>query len=400
MSTTPAEAASQGAGVPTMSEVDRITAHTDPVVRNLQITQCYHELSTALVTRIGRAANWCTFAVWASKQAGQTIRQEDLARHLERLLGSSPDTRDCAALVVRRLRWIIPRRVRRDADRLVLQTVAAVVGLDAAGDAAAEGNRKVFAEIAREFARFLAAFSGEQADGEHQIAEFCAALRPGDPPEGQRYLRQAFTRYHQALFTSDPKRLAELLLLANLEIGVHEQTRLQPEITAALEAPIVDPDEVERRLLDLLLPGGGLRRRLRLAILALSGRRRLLRVACEHLARHARTVARHAVTEHMMTLSLPSGQLLYLGQDLPAEFPPVLSQLSDPELLALLREIDPTTDSLLGTGARDWSDLPDRMHYIADLFRCQAQRDDLLSPPFTPEQVVAVKGGRRPSGRL
>jgi hypothetical protein len=392
----PADAACQGGGVPTVSEVDRIAAYTDPVVRNLQITQCYHELSSALAARTGGAANWCTFAVWASKQVGQTIRQEDLARHLEGLLSSSPEARACAALVVRRLRWVIPQRARHGAERLVLRAVASTVGFDAASDAAARGNRKVFEEIAREFARFLAACSGEQADGERRIAEFCAGLRPGDPPEGQRYLRQAFTRYHQALFTSEPKRRAELLLLANLEVGLHEQTRLQPEITAALEAPIVDPGEVERRLLELLLPGDGARRLLRLAISALSGRRNPLRIACEHLARHARAVGRRAITEHMMTLSLPGGQLLYLGQDLPAEFPPVLSRLSDPELLALLREIDPTTDSLLDTAARDWSDLPDRMHYIADMFRCNAQRDDLLGPPFTPEQAMASRTDTAP----
>ncbi len=46
----------------------------DAVVRNLQITQCYHELSAVLAGRIAGEANWCAFATWASRQAGQTIR--------------------------------------------------------------------------------------------------------------------------------------------------------------------------------------------------------------------------------------------------------------------------------------------------------------------------------------
>ena len=76
---------------PTVADVDRIAALTDPVLRNLQITQCYCELSRALAARIdGKPANWCTFATWASKQAGQTIRREDLARAFERLVGQSP----------------------------------------------------------------------------------------------------------------------------------------------------------------------------------------------------------------------------------------------------------------------------------------------------------------------
>ena len=63
---------------PPATEVERIAALPDPVLRNLQITQCYHELAACLPGRTGPGANWCTFATWASKQAGQTIRKEDL----------------------------------------------------------------------------------------------------------------------------------------------------------------------------------------------------------------------------------------------------------------------------------------------------------------------------------
>ncbi|MDX6678814.1 MAG: hypothetical protein QOE31_2866, partial [Solirubrobacteraceae bacterium] len=37
--------------------------------------------------------------------------------------------------------------------------------------------------------------------------------------------------------TTDPGERSALILLANLEIGMHEQTRLQPEIRASLDAP-------------------------------------------------------------------------------------------------------------------------------------------------------------------
>ena len=75
---------------PTVAEVERIAALADPVVRNLQITQCYFELSAAVASHIGPGANWCTFATWASRQAGQTIRKEDLARTLEAKLRYGP----------------------------------------------------------------------------------------------------------------------------------------------------------------------------------------------------------------------------------------------------------------------------------------------------------------------
>ncbi len=73
---------------PTVADIERIVALTDPVIRNLQITQCYYELAQPLVFRLGENANWCSFATWASRQAGQTIRKEDLARTLEHVLGS------------------------------------------------------------------------------------------------------------------------------------------------------------------------------------------------------------------------------------------------------------------------------------------------------------------------
>ena len=84
------------------------------------------------------------------------------------------------------------------------------------------------------------------------VEEFCNGLRPGDPPDGQRYLRQAFRRYSQALVETDAKRKCELMLLANVEIGFHEQTRLQPEIVEALDAPLPDLAQLREDLLQAL----------------------------------------------------------------------------------------------------------------------------------------------------
>ncbi len=77
---------------------------------------------------------------------------------------------------------------------------------------------------------------------------FLDRLRDGDPPDGQRLLRAAFTRYAQVASEPDPKARTELLLLANLEIGMHEQNRLQPEICEALDAPYITEEELGRRL--------------------------------------------------------------------------------------------------------------------------------------------------------
>ena len=93
------------AAAPTVADVDRVATLTDPVVRNLQITQSYGELSRAFAALTGGGpANWCTFATWASKQAGQTIRKADLTRTFERLFGLSSRATAWATLPLPRWR--------------------------------------------------------------------------------------------------------------------------------------------------------------------------------------------------------------------------------------------------------------------------------------------------------
>src|SRR5574341_641574 len=67
---------------PTPREVIEIAAIRDRIIRNLRITECYHRLSLAMTARTGACANWCTFATWASRQAGSTIRAEALMDRL------------------------------------------------------------------------------------------------------------------------------------------------------------------------------------------------------------------------------------------------------------------------------------------------------------------------------
>ena len=66
------------------------------------------------------------------------------------------------------------------------------------------------------------------------VSTFLHSLRPGDPPDGQAYLRSAFRLYQQQAFEPDPNRRAQTICLANILVGFHEQTRLQPEIREAM----------------------------------------------------------------------------------------------------------------------------------------------------------------------
>jgi hypothetical protein len=261
--------------------------------------------------------------------------------------------------------------------------------------AVARGNLKVFAEIGFEFARFLSLFN-EGLPTENAFAAYCLTLRPGDPPQGQRYLRQAFTHYYEALGTGDEKERAELILLANLEIGFHEQTRLQPEIRAAMDAPVYDPAALRRRLLLELFPN--VRSRIRLVILRLAGRAGSLLAARDQLASETQHLGRHVVTEYMMTLELPRGRVLHLGQDLRSGFPDLLQTITNPSLQELLTSLDSTPDSRNGTGTDDWSDLPQRINFIAHLFRAYQFDPLLFDPPFSESQLRSIKAGQVPAG--
>jgi hypothetical protein len=386
--------------IPSLAEVDRIAALADPVIRNLQITQCYHELAVTMAARTGATANWCTFATWASKQAGQTIRKEDLARLLENAQQRGAIAVQSQPEVAAAMQAFGPDHSRAEIQESLAELLNPLAAINRASDAVGRGNKKVFEEIGREFARFLTMYLQDRAFDSEKIADFCAGLRPGEPPDGQQELRQAFARYYQAFFERDAKTRTELMLLANIQIGFHEQTRLQPEITAALDAAFVDRRQFRLRLIRALFPYWGWLDRVRQFLLWLFDRPGPFDAVLDTLLTEARRQAHLAITEFLLMIELPRGVRLRLGDDVPAEFPASLQHIALPDLRALLERLDPTPDSTRGTGAVDWSDLPDRLHFIIDMFRCYQESADLFEDPFTPEQVGILKQGRVPEGRL
>jgi hypothetical protein len=370
--------------------VAAIAALADPVARNYRITRCYHELSRALAARTGIVANWCSFATWASRQAGQSIRGEDLQRAIEHELDLLVGAGEADALA-HAARALGAERSIAGIRAVVRRTLGAELVIARTATAVARGNLKVFAEIGHEFARFLEARAADAAADAALIEAFTATLRPGPPPDGQDYLRLAFRHYYDALFEPLLERRAQLMLLANLEVGFHEQTRLQPEIAEAVDAAVLEAKELVPRLLSELLPRQALWPRARRFLVRLFGGRTPLDLAAEALVAEARRRVRRVITDHLMTLTIGESLRLQLGTDLRTLFPASLARLTEPGLLALLARIDPTPDSTRESGARDWANLPERMHYIADLFRCCQELPVMLEPPFTPEELAALE---------
>jgi hypothetical protein len=349
--------------------VRAVCSIADPIVRNLRITQTYYLLSRAMTERTGACANWCTFAVWASRQAGCTIRAEDLIAAVERRL-HGPGS-------LMHISWLWRRLLRRGLlrpetalGRVVRAVNTPFDAFEKSSECVARGNLKVFEEIGFEFARYLHST---------RPALFIESL---EAP----LLREAFRNYEHARATSSVSDRSQHTLLANLQIGLHEQTRLQPEIQAALDAPAETAREVGRRALaafGFLAPVT--------AMVVLVGYTLL------PIVRASRALSRAIITDRLMTLDA-AGTVLRLGDNLEAEVPPPLRQLTVADLNALIAQFEP--EDCRGCGAIDWSVLAERMHYILHLFRTHQYRTELLLAPFDPDQVLELEQNRLPDGIL
>ncbi len=367
------------------AEVDRIATMSDPVLRNREITRSYYELSLALTKRTGSCANWCTFATWASRQAGQSIRKEDFREALKHWLAVDPVLGEAileiAGAAFRRSTLLDKNHITG----LVWEAVHLNAIMDRASAAVARGNQKVYAEIGRAFAQFLTSCGQDPVYDAQSIARFCSTLQPGDPPDGQRYVIQAFGRYYRAFFEPDEKTKAEFILLSNIEIGFHEQTRLQPEIAEALDAAVLDPALLRDKLVKALFPNQSWISSLGAVFRNVFNRPTPIETAVNTFVQLLRQRIRLFLTAHMMELGFPKDMILHLGKDLALRYPPTLEKLANAELIGLLKTIDPTPDSLQETAATDWANLQERLHFIADLFRCCQERAELLGAPFEGE---------------
>lgn len=371
-----------------------IALERQPVLRNLLITQCYYEISAELVKLLGgRNAHWCTFATWASKTAGRFIRNEEVPAVLRELILSDEDERE----VISQRAGITTGRGRGESERAPLVSGVNLLtpwwghGLDLMeiperilrelSSDIALGNLKVFEELGPLFVRMIQVYRECPRPGDAQLAALLDGLQTGESREGgQGLLRGAVARYHEAMLTEDTDRKAELILLANALVGLHEQVRLQPYIARALNAPVRcvrDSVGVPGRLLP-----------------------EALRSVIREQAEKVQTLWRLLATKEMMTMRLPD-ELLDLGHDLPA--PPglplhcaELATIEDRELLELLSEYDAHDQTTYGCGAEDWASLPERMGYILELFRSRQSCSRLLERPFSREQHAEIVAWRVP----
>jgi hypothetical protein len=243
----------------------------------------------------------------------------------------------------------------------------------------ADGNRKVFAELAPLFASFIACFDATGKLDAAASDRLLASLHAGASDHGgQEPLHQAFSAYVSASQEQDPHRKAEWMLLGNCLIGLHEQTRLQPNIEAAIDAPVdtVATEGLVARAMTLLPEE--VRREFE----------QLFGAESPAMLGVARAIWQHIATAAAMHISLPDEQRIPLGADvndsLATTFPTALRTLDLGPLRTLLARFGVDHAVPFDLGALDWASLHDRMRFIIDLFRTTQEEVRLFQQPFTP----------------
>ncbi len=393
-------------------------------LRNLRITQGYHDISEELRARTSsKDMNWCTLGTWASKTAGQFIRGDEVPSVFRKLLDS----------------WELKLAVEALDEALDLEGFAdgLLAEIDQiikdSSEAVMVGNTLVFLELAGVCADFVETFPVGSPRDPEKLAQLLGRYKDGDvAPDvvewknhtlsfklegGQALLRAMIEHLYEAMFETDEQKRAELLLFANGAGGLHEQTRLQNYIGLGIDAPFDD----------LVLEWAhGLAKKAEAELSVHENIDRLF----QPLARKLRGAWQIFATNALMTMPLPCGDL-HLGDPIPQDpgvpaIPPDLQTIRSPKLSDLLERFNalhpktertvlssieyrvarasgipprPPTEQV-EVGAMDWASLEQRMRFILTLFRMRQQDPDLFGQPFDNDQRAAIFEGRIPRGPL
>ncbi len=355
--------------------IQSIIERDNLVVRNLQVTQGYYRLSQGMKRYMsGTNVNWCAFATHASKTAGQALRHELMPGLLKSAMIRMAGYDNTFVFFGEELGNPDQLLTGESNSRLgkALRQVSLLIS---------DGNITVFRELALPFASFINTFKRDWIYDEGKLLAFLDEnLQAGPLSEGgQDYLIEAFAAYYSARFETDVKKKSEYVLQGNLLVGLHEQTRLQPQIEQSMSVPLEMFSDSSR--------GSDARKR-----------------ALDRQSTATRKLIARAITQMMMSITLPSRELK-LSQNIIAptgviSYPKDLLQISSPRCLELVRMFETGQDTLSGSGAENWASLSDRMSFVVDFFRSHQQYDRMWEAPFLPQQVPVIESGQFPAGPL
>ena len=332
----------------------------DPVLANLLITRCHYLLSQALQAALGEGAgaNFHSWAVWGSRKAGVTIRQEDLddARRDGSIVGGLVGGLvgiGCGWLLGWALGWLplaalLGAGCGLTAGRLIIRH-----SRGRSASLVLAGNRTVLEDIGLQTVRFLEWVPQAAAAQPADIASFLDELQPGPVGElNQELLRQAFSQYYVTHLATRAAEKQRATYLGNCFAVWHEHVRLEPYIQGAM--PLI---------------------------------------------------IRRCVTGRLLQFDIGTHRLA-VAHDVPAPVQPFATD-SEPAVqaaLALLRLGSGTAQAggplVAHTAARDWARIKERMRYIFALFRAFHTDPQVFTMPYSAGQLAALAAGQRPTGIL
>jgi hypothetical protein len=337
-------------------EIQLALREPDPVVANLQITRCHYLLAQALHTVLGpdTGANFHTWAVWGSRKAGVTIRQEDVdqARRDGTIVGGVVGGLvgvGCGLLLGWAPLWLPAAAALGAACGIATGRAIITHSRRRSASLILAGNRTVLADIGLQTARFVRWLS-QPAAARPASTDFLASL-PADPGAPQ-LLRQAFAHYFAAHTAPTPAERQRATYLGNCFAVWHEHVRLEPYIRGAM--PLI---------------------------------------------------IRRCVTQRLLQFDIGSLRLA-VAHDVPLPQPqPALPPGPEAEpALALLRSVSGSVPAgaaaLPGTAARDWTRIRERMRYVFALFHAYHTEPQVATAPYGPQQLADIAAGRRPAGPL
>jgi hypothetical protein len=361
-----------------------IAGLSDPVVRNLCITQRYHELAVGLRDAgLGRDATWCAFAVWASKTAGATIRGEVLPTRVKALMVGNGAIESLLGRFNHGIEAWALQRLSHEHIAQAIDSVTADVSKHVA-----DGNVLVFAELAPLFTTLRDACRASAGTPEQLSRSMAPALSSFSESDDASAVAAAFSAYGEARFS--PAGRPPLVLQANTLAVAHEQRRLQPAISGALNAPITD---TLRRVIEADVVGH----------VPVAEARRVLDGLVDDVCKVLDATWDTVLTEVIMQL-VTATERFDLRRDVPplAEgmFPPDLLDIAGTAAASAVSQWDRSRGRGAPSGARDWAVLEERMNFIVNLFRSRQQDPSLFNPPFSKTQLDVLAQGQVPPGPL
>lgn len=366
---------------PSVAEIEEIAAITDGVARNDRITYAYYRLNQAMKAVAGeRDLSWCGFATWASKTAGVYISGQEVPSIVEDWIDHATAAAGAPSMLLAHALGIHSERPGDENAPGGFSLRAFATGIiGGVANAIAGGNQAVFRDITPKFSALLSLWAsnpGAIPDGAKR--QFLESLRGGDPPD---YLYRAFAAMLEAAENPGSRACAQAMCYANTLVACVEQTLAQSYIVASMNAPVDDlllqrlDTHLHSRFSDLIA--------------------KAMKEALKPLAHAFGAEFGHLCTEWIMRLNLADGSVR-LGLDVPPPpdcgmYPEELDALDAPEPLQTMTLLDALQAA--GSGASDWTSYPQRMRYIAVLFRSRQQQPLLWNAPFTQEELAQLVGG-------